>query len=162
MTNQENPQQIMPLTVQPGERVLSFMGVTLSFKAVSADTAGQWALIEYSAPPEFKGPPPHWHKQTTEAFYVVEGNLRLQLGEQIIEAVPGAFVLVPPRVVHTFSNAAPRPAKFLVLVSPAGLEGYFGELVELIKSETSWPPADMSKVMELAARYDTYAPPVEP
>ena len=28
-------------------------------------------------PPQFSGPPPHWHKITTEIFYVLEGTLTL-------------------------------------------------------------------------------------
>jgi quercetin dioxygenase-like cupin family protein len=146
---------------EQGERVLELMGATWVFKAMSADTGGQFSVIEYTAPANFGGPQPHWHKLTTEAFHVVEGVLEVRRGDETIEAGPGGFVLVPPRILHTFANKSLLPAKFLVLLSPGGLEGYFFELAELMRGETTWPPADVSKIMELARRFDTYSAPVE-
>lgn len=157
MSNIETNAQ--PTIVEAGQISLAMLGIAIGFKAVGADTGGQWSLLEYTAPPQFRGPHLHWHKVTTEAFYVLEGTLRLQLGEETHGIGAGAFALVPPGTLHTWSNPAPEPLKYLVWLSPAGLEGYFGELAELIASETSWPPADMSKVHELALKYDTYPPP---
>jgi hypothetical protein len=47
-------------------------------------------VIEYTAPPNFSGPPPHWHKVMTEIFYVVEGAMTFRVGEQTLERVGGA------------------------------------------------------------------------
>ena len=65
---------------------------------------------------------------------------------------------MPPGTVHGFSNQTDAPARFLLIASPAGLENYFQELAELIKDEPSWPPKDMSKVVALMAKYDTFPP----
>jgi quercetin dioxygenase-like cupin family protein len=144
------------------EKVLELMGVTLRFKATAADTNGQWAMVEYTAPPRFRGPQPHWHGHFTEAFYVLEGTLSAQVDGRRIEARPGDFILVPPRTVHSFSNQTDEPMKYLILFSPAGMEEYFEKLFELVQNEPQWPPADMSKVTALAEQHDTFAPPVTP
>lgn len=53
------------------------------------------------------------------------------------------------------------PPRFLVLATPgAGLEGYFGELARLIAESPVWPPADREAVAAIAARFDTFGPPV--
>ena len=146
--------------VAPGEgKKISVTGITLFFKAVSEDTGGAWSLLEYTAPPKFSGPPPHWHKKMVEGFYVLEGTLTFRLDERTVKGDAGSFMLVPTGVVHTFSNAEETPCKFLVFVSPGGLERYFEELAELIKNEPAWPPADMSKVVALSRNYDTHFPP---
>ena len=142
-------------------KTLSFMGVTLTFKAVSADTDGAWALMEYTAPPHFPGPGLHWHKVTREGFYVLEGTLTFRLGAQggqVIRGAAGAFVHIPPGVVHAFSNEEDTPTRFLTFLSPGGLEQYFVELVALAQSEPTWPPKDMHKLAELRVRYDQYTP----
>lgn len=141
-------------------RTLSLFGVSITFLASAEDTDGQWSLLEYTAPPQFKGPAPHWHKQTTEAFYIIEGQLSMQIGERSIEAQVGSFVLVAPGELHVWSNPQDARCKFLVFVSPSGLENYFDEIAKLMQNEATWPPADMNKVVTLAEKFDTFSPPV--
>lgn len=148
------------LLMPGGGETLAGMGVTMSHKTTGAQSAGQWLVMEYTAPPQFSGPPPHWHKVTTEIFFVLEGTLTLSAGDAAIQAGPGGYAYVPPGTVHGFSNQTDAPARFLLVASPAGLENYFRELANLIQDETSWPPRDMSKVIALMAKYDTFAPPV--
>ena len=137
-------------------RSITMMGGTVSFKTESEETGGAWSLLELTVPPGFDGPPPHWHKVTQEAFYILEGALTLQVGDQTVKALPGAYVFVPTGVIHAYSNAEDEPARFLGFVSPGGFEKYFDELYALMKSEPSWPPADMGKLSALMAKYDTY------
>ena len=82
----------------------------------------------------------------------------MQVGDQTVKAFPGAYVFIPTGVTHSYSNVENRPARFLGFVSPGGFDKYFDELAELIQSEPSWPPADMSKVSALMAKNDTYVP----
>ncbi len=139
-------------------RSISMMGGTVTFKTESEKTEGAWSLLELTVPPGFSGPPLHSHRETQEAFYVLEGALRLRVGDQTVKARPGAYAFIPTGVTHTYSNAEDKPARFLVLVSPGGFEKYFDELATLMQNEPSWPPSDMSKVSALMAKYDTYVP----
>jgi len=132
------------------------VGVQMTFKTTGKDSDGQWLAVEYTAPPNFAGPPPHWHKITTEIFYVLEGNLTLNVDENTLQTGPGGLAFVPPGAVHSFSNQSSSPTQFLLVTSPAGLENYFSELTELVKQEPQWPPQDMGKVFTLMAKYDTF------
>lgn len=145
--------------VLPGEsRVLSILGSTLTLYAVGEDTGGALALIEYTVPPRFSGQPLHYHAHTQEVVYVLEGTLTVGLGKETLEAPSGSFVLIPPNQVHNLINRSGSPARFLVLSSPAGLEGYFEELAGLVAREPTWPPADFEKLEALAGKYDQHKP----
>jgi mannose-6-phosphate isomerase-like protein (cupin superfamily) len=65
------------------------------------------------------GPEPHIHREHVDAFWVLAGELAFTLGrDDAVRAGAGAFVLVPPEVVHTFWNEAPEEARFLNLHVP--------------------------------------------
>lgn len=139
------------------------LGVVIRTLVATAETGGAMAALEYTAPPRFRGPAPHWHAEITETFIGVAGTLTLHADAGEIALGPGAVAIVPPRVVHRFSNAGDEPARFLVVATPgAGLEGYFAELAQFIAESPVWPPADPDAVARIAARYDTFAPPVVP
>ena len=147
------------LFFSPGEgKTVEAWGVQVTFKVVGEDTDGAWSLIEYVAPPSFPGPPPHWHKEMDESFYVLEGALQVKLGDRTVEATAGSFVFIPRGVIHTFSNEGTAPAKCLIHISPAGFEKYFEEAAELAKTEPNYPPTDMSKLMAIIKQYDVEMP----
>jgi quercetin dioxygenase-like cupin family protein len=94
----------------------------------------------------------HVHDVQEETFYVVEGECEWQIGEEIIEAVPGTFVFIPPGVPHNIANATDKPARVIMTVSPPGHERYFEQLAEMVSR--SGPP-DSQAIAELRRRYDT-------
>jgi mannose-6-phosphate isomerase-like protein (cupin superfamily) len=144
----------------PGEgRPVAAAAVTILLKSAAEDTDGRWTLYEYAAPPRFAGPPPHWHKQTEEAFFVLEGTVRFEFDGETVDAPAGGYARVPPGVVHGFSNPTGEPARFLGLIVPGGFEQYWVELAELMANEPTWPPADPARVLALMARYDAFPPP---
>lgn len=148
---------IQPLLLSPGDgETYSGLEVTITPKTLGAQSGGQWLVVEYTAPPGSVGPRLHWHKTTTEIFYVLEGTLTLQVNEATQALRPGGYAYIPPHTVHAFSNLSHAPAKFLLVASPAGFEHYFIELVELAKTEPQWPPVDMSRILALMAKYDTF------
>lgn len=148
-----------PVLLAPGGGpTLSFMGVNIAYKVTSRETQGTLAVLEYHMPPNFAGPAPHWHKLTNEGFYVLEGRINFELDGQVFPAEPGAFVYVPTRTVHKFSNAQNSPARMLELINPGGFEDYFKELMALAQTESEWPPKDMQKVLDLYKKYDTFMP----
>ncbi len=156
-TSSERPTPDHSIVHLPGEGMtISLLGVTFTFKAVAADTHGAYTLFEVTAPPHFGGPQPHWHLQMHESFYVLEGRLVIRLGERAITATPGAFILVPPGVVHSFANEDATPVKFMTVVTPGGFEHYWEELDVLVRAEPSWPPADSRKLEALNLKYDVH------
>lgn len=106
-------------------------------KATGPDTDGAYALLDFSVPPGDQGPPPHVHRHTGEAFYVLDGTLTIRLGDEELTAGAGSFVFVRPGVVHTFAVSGPVPARFLVILSPPGLVGYFEQMLGLPTEATA-------------------------
>jgi mannose-6-phosphate isomerase-like protein (cupin superfamily) len=144
-----------PIVLKPGAgEAISVAGNDVLFKAEGEHTGGHIGITEYTAAPGFPGPPAHIHREMTDMFYVLDGKLQFALGDDIVEASAGSFVLVPPGHLHTFSNPYDDPSRFLSLVAPAGLEQYFKAL-SIALAEESFSP---DLVARLSAEYDIEFP----
>jgi quercetin dioxygenase-like cupin family protein len=97
-----------------------------TFKVVGEDTNGAFTVAELTAGPEM-GPPPHIHRNADESFYILEGTFEFSLAGQAFTAGAGSFVYLPKGVVHTHQAGGGRPAKALVLQTPAGVERFIAE-----------------------------------
>jgi gentisate 1,2-dioxygenase len=84
-----------------------------------------------------------------EYSYILEGRMGALLGDEVLEAGPGDLVHKPRGQWHTFWNAGDEPARILEIISPAGFEQYFAELVDLGGGAATQP----RPLGELAARY---------
>jgi quercetin dioxygenase-like cupin family protein len=111
--------------LQPGcgERSENPLGGEIVFKVRGAQTAGALTVFEATNPPG-QGPPFHVHDALDEVIYVLDGALRVRLGDQVEEASAGAFVFVPRGTPHTWEGRGDS-VRFLVVLAPAGLEGLF-------------------------------------
>lgn len=98
---------------------------SLTFKVASADSGGNLFLIEHKNLQPGTGPALHLHLAQEEWFYVMEGEVAFQVGDQRLHLRAGESVLAPRRIPHTFS-AVGSPAHLLIAFSPAGrMEQYF-------------------------------------
>jgi quercetin dioxygenase-like cupin family protein len=88
------------------------------------DSGGAIALVEVSVPPRWEGPPLH-HHVFDEGFHVLEGELTFQLGDDLRTGTPGTFAFARGGAVHTLANLGDAPARYLLVITPAGFEGYF-------------------------------------
>jgi mannose-6-phosphate isomerase-like protein (cupin superfamily) len=61
--------------------------------------------------------PLHLHHSDDEAWYVLEGTLRVQVGEDVIEAHAGSGVFVPKGTPHTYWNPEPGPVRYLLIMT---------------------------------------------
>lgn len=136
-------------------RTISVVGDVYRFLATGADTDGKYAQWEAIVPPG-GGPPPHVHSREEEGFYILEGEITFQIGEQRIVATPGMFANMPVGTPHSFKNETGRPAKMLISIAPAGLEGMFFEVGQPVAwGEPAPPPskAEIEKLLTVAPRY---------
>src|ERR1051325_7853836 len=71
---------------------LNVLGVTHVYKAMASDTGGAFSLWE-DIVPQGAGAPPHVHQHEDEAFYVLSGEIQVELeGEPAPRRVgPGGF-----------------------------------------------------------------------
>jgi quercetin dioxygenase-like cupin family protein len=107
--------------------LLRFGDVEILVRATAASTGGAFALFEEKEPVDT---PLHVHENEDEAFYVLEGEHELQVGERTHRVGPGGFVFAPRGIPHSQRRVVPRTGHILVLTVPAGLEGFFRALAE--------------------------------
>jgi quercetin dioxygenase-like cupin family protein len=140
--------------LRPGEGRYVVIGdrARCTFKIVGAETGGQFGLFEYVMEPKAQGAAPHVHHQLTEIFYVAEGEVELILGRERHLAPRGSLMLVPPEMVHGFSNASAERSTLLIMFCPAGeRERYFEGMAELTRDGRV---PSRTELLELMRRFD--------
>ncbi len=92
-----------------------------------------------------RGPDLHVHREHTDAFYVLEGELTFEVGPvpERITVAAGGFVAVPPGVVHSFANAGPAESRWLNMHAP---ESGFAAYLRAARDGLAW-------------RFDSFDPP---
>lgn len=73
--------------------------------------------------------PMHAHIREEEFSILLEGQIGFRIGEEEAVAGPGTVVVKLRGILHTFWNAGDQPARLLEIISPAGFEAHFDELV---------------------------------
>lgn len=73
------------------------------------------------------GAPRHVHAHEDECFYVLDGTISVECGDDAWVLVKGAFVFLPRGVPHTWDVVGER-ARVLIITAPAGLEEFLREL----------------------------------
>ena len=132
-------------------RTVSLVGDVYRFLATGEDTNGKYAMWEAIVPPG-GGPPPHVHSREEEGFYILEGEITFEIGGERLVATPGTFANMPVGTPHSFKNESDRPARMLISVAPAGLEGMFFEFgVPLAEGVTTASPPTMEEIEKLLA-----------
>ena len=95
----------------------------VTVKAGSAETDHTFSQIETNDP-RGSGPPLHLHHNEDETFYVLEGEVTVQVGDERIDLAAGDFLFGPREVPHAYVVRSQR-ARMLVTASPAGVEQFF-------------------------------------
>jgi quercetin dioxygenase-like cupin family protein len=138
------------MIVPPGNgHMLTARGSVMAFKAIAAQTGGDFSLMERTLPPGGRTPPAHRHTNCSEAFFVLDGTVSFWLDGDQLTGHPGDFLLVPRGSGHTFGNLSESEARLLVLHAPA-MDAYFEELHRLW---SSGQPPEREQEQELMARF---------
>ena len=136
-------------------RTIGIVGDIYRFLATSEETGGRYSMFEATVLPG-GGPPPHIHRREDETFYVLEGEITFQVGDERRVAKSGTFVHMPIGVLHAFKNETNQPAKMLISFAPAGLEEMFFEVgKDLAEGETPDEPSpeEIKKLLEAGGRF---------
>jgi quercetin dioxygenase-like cupin family protein len=91
--------------------------------------------------------PRHVHRVESEGFFVLDGTLRLQIGDRTIHLDPGQSTLAEPGVPHTLVVESGDPARWLVITN-----GEFDRFVATVADDHS-RPTDPETLKDLAARF---------
>ncbi|HYX86737.1 MAG TPA: cupin domain-containing protein [Gaiellales bacterium] len=85
------------------------------------ETGGRAAVAENRLPARSPGPRLH-HHAFAELFYVLEGEIMVKLGDELRTLRAGDHAVAPGGVPHTLANLSDAPARYLLVLSPAGFE----------------------------------------
>ena len=138
------------------DRSVWYNGFLMTFLATAEDTQGQFALIEVLGT-RGNVPPPHIHRREDEVFYVLEGEVVASVGDRTIKGTPGTMIFLPRDVRHSFTIESEQ-LRMLILVTPAGLEGWFKEF-SVPAPAMMLPPmgdvgySEVQRMLEVAPRY---------
>jgi mannose-6-phosphate isomerase-like protein (cupin superfamily) len=138
-----------PIVPSGQGHLLTARGNVMAFKAVAAQTGGDFSLMERTVPAGARTPPAHRHVNCSEAFFVLAGTVTFWLDDAVLSGGAWDFLLVPRGAGHTFGNQGLEPARLLVLHAPA-MDAYFEEL-HLLWASGSPPSASAER--ELMSRY---------
>ncbi|SDK54642.1 Cupin domain-containing protein [Glycomyces sambucus] len=98
------------------------------------------------------GAPAHFHTKATEMFLVLDGEMRILVGEEIVRLGKGDFLTVPPTVPHAFAPAPGTEAEMLVVFTP-GLHrfDYYRLLERVHRGE-----ATVQDIRDSSQQYDNH------
>ena len=118
--------------VGPNDGEAGFLGsIGVRFMIDGDEAAQRFSLVEHPLPPKALAAPLHRHNNEDEYSYVLEGRMGALLGDDVLEAGPGDLVHKPRGEWHTFWNAGEETCRILEIISPAGFERFFAELVAM-------------------------------
>ena len=135
------------------------LGGLYTWKALGAQTGGEYSLCEVRGPAGFAAPL-HSHERENEGFYVASGEVTLILDDNETRLLEGSFGFAPAGAPHTFRLDSPE-ARLLLLITPgaAGHEGMFAEMGEPatdhgLPDPPDGPP-DFASLAAVAAKHGT-------
>jgi mannose-6-phosphate isomerase-like protein (cupin superfamily) len=131
-----------------------FLGTLMVVKAGGSETEGRFALIDQFMPADY-ATPLHVHHTDDEAFYVLEGELRVHYGQQQLTAGPGTWVFAPKGVPHALQTGA-AGARVLTFSSPAGFADFVRSAGEPAREHRLPPPmpVDAQRLTAIAQEHD--------
>lgn len=138
--------------VLPGEgKSYPTLGSTTTLLARQEETGGACEVIETTFPPG-NGIPPHRHRQTDEATYVVAGEVTIQVGDRTVAAPAGSLAVMPRGTVHAFQNTGGAPARVLIWAMPRFGPG-MQQVLEAFAQLPPGPP-DPAQLVPMLERFD--------
>lgn len=112
----------------------------------------QFVIAEWQDPGGPPGPPRliaplHVHHRDDEAWYVLEGLLRVRVGDSEVEAACGSGVFVPRGAPHTFWNPGPGRLRYLLIMT--------SNIYRLIEEIHAMPDRNRSALQSVFRKYDS-------
>ncbi|MEH2368448.1 cupin domain-containing protein [Nostoc sp.] len=130
-------------------------GIRTTFITKGVDTNGRYTLAEFYIPSQ-AGVPAHIHRREDEWFYVLNGDVSIEMEDELVDATSGTLVYGPRDHIHSFANMGTTPATMLSVWTPSGIEGLFkevGDPVSLTDPFSPPAPPDIPKLLAAAPRY---------
>lgn len=141
------PDNPTPFVIPPGSgKVLKLIGV--QHKLTSQQTGGGYYLFESEFDPQ-SGNRLHVHAYEDEVVYVLQGAIRIRLGDGVLEASQGGAAHLPRGIPHGLYNPLKTPLRILALAIPGGMERFFDELESALQDGSM----DDARHREISRKY---------
>jgi quercetin dioxygenase-like cupin family protein len=131
-----------------------FLNTLTINKVGHRDTEGRLSIVDHRVPAGF-APPPHVHRDSDEAFFILDGEFEGFCGDRTWTAGPGSLVFLPRGVPHGFNVSEAGPGRAILVLSPGGFDQFvaaLGEPAERLELPVPVPP-DPARVVEIAAAH---------
>jgi quercetin dioxygenase-like cupin family protein len=125
---------------------------TVRLLADSSRTGGALSTQRVTLTAGADGARPHWHDNSAEMFFLLDGAADILSGEDVVTAGAGDLVVVPPGKPHAFAAVPGADADLLIVITP-GVERfeYFRHIRRIALGEAT--PESLLEVQEL---YDNH------
>lgn len=144
--------QLKPISVAAGEGEARWWFDGLSvIKVTSAGTGGLISIVEQTEPPGAQAPW-HVHHREDEAFWILEGDVTIEVGDTKIEASAGDYVFGPRDIPHRYTVGG-SGCRMLFICTPGGFDNLVRDMSEPAPARTLPPPGrepDWAKVAAVA------------
>ncbi len=117
-----------------------WFGALAEIKATSDNTAGQLTLVEVTCPAGYQAVR-HVHHNEDEAFWLLEGDMDLEVGGKQIQMHAGDYAFGPRDIPHSF-HAGDGGCRVLFILTPGGFEKLIMATSEPAPTRTVAPPSD--------------------
>lgn len=128
------------------EQVWDVFGEQIICKVTGNETFGRFALVEEISAPK-SVVPTHFHNETDEIIYILEGKYELEIDGKTQIAQKGDTVVIPRKTTHSFRNLLETESKLLAVITPSGFENFFAEVSRLKNT-------DLEKIIEIGKGND--------
>lgn len=138
------------------ENTYRYGGGIVTIRMTGEQTGGAFSLWEAVQKPGSE-PALHVHHTSDETFFILEGRMRFQVGDQVIDAGVGDVVFAPRGIPHTF-RVKSDVVRIMTLCTPSGFEEWFRQLgepatsLELPEKVVPFAEADLPKMLALGKR----------
>ncbi len=147
----QDTQVLEPMLTRNGEGEARWWFANLAeIKVTAEQTGGLLSILEITEPPNAAGPW-HVHHREDEGFWILEGDVTLQIGDETIEAHAGDFAFGPRDIPHRYT-VGDAGCRMLFIMTPGGFENLVREMSVPAKSRTLPPPSDEEPDWDHVAR----------
>src|SRR4051794_33463016 len=87
---------------------------------VDPERGGGFSLVEHPIAPRALAAPMHTHEHEDEYSYVLEGEVGVQVGDEVRYAAPGDLVVKPGGIPPAFWHRTDAPPRLLQIICPGG------------------------------------------
>lgn len=144
----------MPLIVRADEAESVIDGPTslITLLADAPETGGAVTINRATLDVGSAGAPAHTHTRSSESFFVLDGELQVLVGDQIVDLAKGDFLLVPPGTAHAFAPPHGKAADILVVFTPGMRRFDYYRLLQQVHTGE----AEVADIAASSAEFDNH------